>query len=132
MTNLAKKVADAFLFRTYSPEDSLTDQPIYTTGSIVFGGLLRAMIILFITYWAVERYYLYQFWYFSLFIVWALAIAPAYEQYQNFHKRMEELKEETLCGTCKHFENGSQLCRIYDEHVSINHIPCEGDAWEPK
>ena len=31
----------------------------------------------------------------------------------------------------EHFESSAQICSKYDEHITENHIPCEGMDWEP-
>jgi hypothetical protein len=45
---------------------------------------------------------------------------------------MKKFTEDTLCGSCINFEPSSQLCKVLDEHVSVDFIPCEGLRWEPK
>ena len=125
-------IIDLLMFRESTDADNYSVQPAVTLGSIIWGVLLRGAIIIFLSIIIIQYYELYQYWWTSLFVLWLLTIYPGWNQYVQFTKRMEEFEESTLCGTCKHFLSSSQLCKIYDEHVSKNYIPCEGDAWEPK
>lgn len=127
-----EKIIDLFMFREGTPEDSLTDKPVITMGSIVWGVLLRSFVILLLTAFVIQKYSLQEYWWGALFIIWAFAAFPGYRQYQKFNERMDDFKESTLCGSCRNFEPSGQLCKIYDEHVSKNHIPCDGESWEPK
>jgi hypothetical protein len=72
-----------------------------------------------------------QYWYFMLFAIWIGAAYPGWMQYKKYQERMKKFTEETLCGSCRHFESSAQLCKIYDRHVSSNYVPCEGMNWEP-
>ncbi|MFP4529357.1 MAG: hypothetical protein ACLFQX_12480 [Candidatus Kapaibacterium sp.] len=126
------KIIDAFMFREGSDEDSDTNQPVVTTGSIVWGLLIRTAIIIIASMLLLDQFQWREYWWVVLFAIWLLAAWPAYRQYQKFSKRMENFESSTLCGSCRHFDPSSQLCTIYDEHVSTNHIPCGGDLWEPK
>jgi hypothetical protein len=124
------KIPDIFMFREGTDEDSDTNIPIVTTGSVVLGMILRSALIIILLF--IFSDYFREMWYLSVFIFWFFVAYPAYRQYNKFNKRMDDFKEETLCGTCRHFNPSGQLCTIYDEHVSRNHIPCNGEAWEPK
>ncbi len=125
------KIIDLLQFRESSDHDSETDQPAVTTGSVVWGVLLRSAIIITASLFVLNKFQLREHWWVIVFLLWFLVLYPAYRQYQSYDKRIKEMQEETLCGSCKHFESSSQLCRIYDRHVSKNHIPCEGLNWEP-
>ncbi len=127
-----EKIKDVFLFRKGTEEDNESNQPVVTTGSIVWGLVLRSAIIIFLSIIIVQYYEAYKYWWVSLFALWFLAAWPAYLQWQTFSKRMEKFEEDTLCGTCRHFDPSSQMCKIYDEFVSKEHVPCEGMDWEPK
>ena len=124
------KILDVFMFREGSEKDSETNQPIITTGSVVLGIIFRTAIIFIV--FLLFRDYFRGYWYISLAIFWFFVAYPAYRQYQKFNQRIENFQEETLCGTCRHFNSTGQLCTIYDEHVSKNHIPCGGQDWEPR
>jgi hypothetical protein len=130
---LHNKLIDILQFREGTEDDDEGGtQPVMTTGSIVWGVILRASIIIFLSFFLLEWFVSYKMWWVALFAVWLGAAYPAYRQYQVFKKRVQEVEDETLCGKCKHFDPTSQLCRIYDEHVTATYIPCEGLSWEPK
>lgn len=108
------------------------DGEIVNTGAIVWGVLLRVFIYILTASVLIPMYNLYQYWYVSLFIVWLFAFYPAYNKYNEFQAKMKEFQEDTLCGNCIHFNRDSQLCNLFDEHVTEDYIPCEGLNWEPK
>ncbi len=125
-----ENILDILMFREGTDEDSDTNLPVVTTGSVVLGMIFRSAIIIILMFIFSE--YFREMWYLGVFIFWFFVAYPAYRQYNKFNKRMENFQEETLCGTCRHFNPSGQLCTIYDEHVSRNHIPCNGEAWEPR
>ncbi|MCX7879930.1 MAG: hypothetical protein N2517_04650 [Ignavibacteria bacterium] len=106
--------------------------PIVTTGSIVWGILLRSAIILFFSFIVMELIENRKYWWISLLFLWLFAAYPGWKQYQFFKKKIQDVEESTLCGKCVHFDSTSQLCKLYDEHVAEGYIPCEGVDWEPK
>lgn len=125
-----ENIFDLFMFREGTEEDSETNLPKVTIGSVVWGIILRSALIIVIMMIFQEKFR--EIWYISLFIFWFFVAYPAYKQYQKFNERMESFQEETLCGTCKHFNPSGQLCTVYDEHVSKHHVPCNAEAWEPR
>ncbi|MFH1049511.1 MAG: hypothetical protein V1779_01115 [bacterium] len=126
------KISDILMFRLPSEEDSHSTEPKVTTGSIIWGVLLRSSILIIIITLLLESLSLRQHWWLMLFAIWFGAAYPAWTQYRKFQDRIKEFQEETLCGSCIHFEANSQLCKILDEHVSTLYIPCEGLRWEPR
>ncbi len=129
---MINKIIDILQFRESSEADNETDQPSVTTGSVVWGVILRSAIIITASFLFVNPLYIRQYWWIILFALWGLVFYPAYRQYQSYNKRIKTLEDETLCGSCKHFDSTGQMCRLYDQHISRNHIPCEGLDWEPK
>lgn len=125
-------ILDLLMFREASEEDNYTNEPVITTGSIVWGVLLRTAIIVALAFLLADQLDLKDYWWISFFFVWLLALYPGWRQYQAFNERMENFEESTLCGSCRYFDSSSQLCTLYDEHVSQEHLPCDGDNWEPK
>lgn len=125
------KIKNLFLFKEVTDEDS-HNEPVVTVGSIVWGVLLRSSIIMVVTMIIMYIYGNNEMWYFSLFLIWLIALYPGWTQYQEYTDRIKKFTEDTLCGSCRNFNADSQLCKLYDEHVSTNHIPCEGEAWEPR
>jgi hypothetical protein len=140
MTYLDKFV-DVLMFREPRNWDSVQSPPdyeeeqqpkvIFTTGSIVWGVMLRTALIIFLSIILFERFGLYNYWWYVLFILWFLVAYPGYKHYQKFNEKIEDLQESTLCGSCKYFEPTGQLCTLLDEHVTQDYIPCEGQGWEP-
>lgn len=126
-----EKLLDLFLLRTKEPEYAV-DMPFYTTGSIVAAALMRVAILgvasIILSQWMDST----KVWWFAMITLWAVGVFPAWLQYQRFHEKIEKITEGTLCGACRHFNATNQLCMILDEHVTNEHPPCEGEAWEPR
>lgn len=130
---LYDKIIDLFLFREGTEEDEKGQKvPIITTGSVVWGVILRSTILVAITMFVLNNLEMRQYWSLFLFLLWVLTIYPGFRQYQKFQERIKKVREDTLCGTCINFEETSQLCKIFDEHITQDYIPCEGQNWEPK
>lgn len=127
------RIIDALLLRfTADGRDNLTGKtPSNTTGSILFGAMVRLILVMIVGTIGMEYFQLYDYWMVFVVLVFGFVFYPAYRQYVLFYGRMETLEQTTLCGSCKHFDISGQLCKIYDEHVSLTHIPCEGEDWEP-
>ncbi len=127
------KIKDALMFREGSFEDNYTTEPKVTLGSIIWGILLRTGLIIGAVM-LIEILFFKRInvnWYIVFFLMWVFVAFPAYRQYRKFDERIDDLEESTLCGSCRYFIKDSQLCRLYDEHISIDFIPCEGESWEP-
>ena len=107
-------------------------QPRFTTGSIVSGALMRALLVVVVGFamwnWRGDE----TTYAVTLLLMWGYVAYPAYRQYSIFNKHIEEIQIDTLCGQCKHFNPTGQTCFRYDEHVSNDYIPCEGLDWEPR
>jgi len=129
--NELEKLKHLFLFKDVTDDDNHAE-PVVTYGSIVWGVLLRSSLLIVGTMLLTYGYGQNDVWYLSMFLIWLIALYPGWQQYQNYEKRIKKFTEDTLCGSCKNFNPDSQLCKLYDEHVSTNHIPCEGESWEPK
>jgi hypothetical protein len=129
--NDLEKLKHLFLFKDVTDSDSHTE-PVVTYGSIVWGVLLRSALLVIITMVLMYEFGHSEVWYLSLFLIWLIALYPGWQQYQNYENRIKKFEEDTLCGSCKHFSSESQLCKLYDVHVTTNDIPCEGESWEPK
>lgn len=125
------KVLDLFLLRVREPEYS-TDAPYYTTGSIVSAALLRMIVVVLAGYGLRQFVSETTMWTVMLFGLWALVAWPAYNQYVRFNTTIDDIKRDTLCGACRHFNPTNQLCSVLDEHVTTQIPPCEGESWEPR
>jgi hypothetical protein len=129
---IIERLKDLLMFREGSEFDNILIPPTVTIGSIIWGILLRSAIIIIITTFVVMLLEMREFWWISIFIFWFLVAYPAYRQFNNFNNRIYRLENETICGKCKYFILESQLCSIFDEHIGIDTIPCNGDSWEAR
>ena len=127
-----EKLLDYLMFREYNPNADRQSNPSITTGSIVYGLLLRSAIIIIFSMTITPMLELYSYWWAFLLLFWLGAAYPAYRQFQFYSEKIDSLTEDTLCGKCKHFDASSQLCKIMDEHIGENYIPCGGEGFEPK
>ena len=121
---------DSLLLRysTPSPDGS----PDRTTGSVVFGALMRAIVVIVFGFFMWNTTEPDTASFISFVLLWGYVVYPAYRQYVLFHDHVETLTRDTLCGSCKHFDASSQRCAVYDEHISDTRVPCEGLDWEPR
>ncbi len=132
MENIFDKISDVLMFREGTEADEYGSLiPVLTTGSIVWGIMLRTVFVVFLSFVIFYLFDLYKFVWVVLFALWFGAAYPGWRQFQLFNERVKKVVESTLCGSCLHFEKSSQLCKIYDEHVTQEYIPCEGLNWEP-
>jgi hypothetical protein len=129
---LLNKLIDIFMFREGTLDDDKVGNPVVTTGSIVWGVLLRSTISVILIFLLLNYSTLREHWWISFFFIWFFVAYPAYRQFTRFNQRIENLSEDTLCGSCRHFRKEAQICEIYDEHITKDYIPCEGNDWEPK
>ena len=121
---------DILFFRAHQQySDGKT--PRLTTGTVVLGALIRLSIIMLGTWWISDVWELHQFWPIVSIMVVMIVFYPAYRELTLFSHTVESLKESTMCGSCIHFEPSAQICSKYDEHITEQHIPCEGMDWEP-
>jgi hypothetical protein len=131
---MIEKIKDLLLFRHGTKENESGEiKSIITPGSIVWGILLRTFILVISSFILFETVvWTRSYWWFVFFIIWYGAAYPGWRQFQDFNENIEKVEESTLCGSCKHFDKTSQLCKIYDEHITEDYLPCEGVDWEPK
>jgi len=126
------KIIDLLMFRSGGEEDNYNSNPAVTTGSIVWGVILRTTIVIIAVSILLTYPKFRDFWWMSFFAIWFFVAFPAYKQFQNFQTRVDDLEETTMCGSCVHFRKEAQMCTLYDTHISKDYIPCEGNNWEPK
>ncbi|MDX9789995.1 MAG: hypothetical protein RBT61_04135, partial [Candidatus Kapabacteria bacterium] len=93
---------DYLMFRTGGEEDNLSDNPTVTTGSIVWGVILRTSIVIILTLFLIRYTDFNEYWWYSFFVIWFFVAFPAFKQYQKFSERIKTLEEDTLCGKCRH------------------------------
>ena len=130
MKLIIDKIKDIFMFREGGNLDNYLSPPTVTSGSILWGVLLRSAILIIVTLLFILISGKREFGWFASFIFWISVVYPAYKQYTALSNRLKALEEETLCGKCKFFVKESQLCSALDEHISKENIPCNGDLWE--
>ncbi|MCX7929531.1 MAG: hypothetical protein N2663_02270 [Chlorobi bacterium] len=105
--------------------------PRLTTGTIVFGVLLRSLLTV-IAGFAIWHYAGVEISVpVSLALLWGYVVYPAYRQYVVYNEHTEHVHEELLCSRCRHFNASGQHCLLFDEHVRPDYIPCDGLDWDP-
>ena len=129
MEKLFTKLLRLLNFTTNS-EDNQREE-IVTTGSIVWGVLVRTVMIMVLSLTLIDYLDLRSNWWLILVLLWFIVAFPAYRKYKDFTDKTEEMIEGIICGSCRHLIKSSQLCGLYDEHVAEDYIPCDGDNWEP-
>lgn len=63
--------------------------------------------------------------------IYGVIIHPAVIQYRLFMEENKDIIKNTLCSSCKHFDETAVLCLKYDQHPTLKNLPCEGADWEP-
>lgn len=101
-------------------------------GEIVYKTLIRFAITLFILWFSKGFFDEKFFWIISLLAIYFFVFHPTFMSYKKFIDSNLNLIKNTLCSSCKHFNESAVLCTKYDKHPSENFIPCEGTDWEPK
>ncbi len=107
----------------------------YTVGSIVSWAIFRAAAVIGVMLLVSEyvRWLDYGTWWAAtLLLFYAAVLHPMQIQYRIYKDETKNVMEGTLCSTCRYFEPTGVMCSKLDEHVSEDHIPCEGELWEPK
>lgn len=101
-------------------------------GTIVYWTIIRIAILIPLL-WISTNYIEYKYWWIMVMMsIYGFIIHPAVIQYKLFREQHKEVITNTLCSSCKHFDETAVLCLKYDEHPTQEEIPCEGADWEPK
>jgi hypothetical protein len=101
-------------------------------GAIIYWGIIRTAILIPLL-WLFLDYIEFKFWWAIVSIsVYAVIIHPAVIQFNIFRENNANVITNTLCSSCKYFDETAVLCLKLDEHPTEDEIPCEGSAWEPK
>ena len=101
-------------------------------GEIVYKTLIRLAIILFVLWFSKDYFGEKFFWIIGAIGIYLFVVHPAYSAYTRFIEENKNVITNSLCSSCKHFDESAVLCTKYDKHPTDNFIPCEGTAWEPK
>ncbi len=100
-------------------------------GRVVYWTIMRAAIVI-PSLWFLMYYFQFRYWWIVAFgAIYGIIIHPAIIQFRKFEADNKEIVQSTLCSSCKHFDKTAVLCLKYDEHPSLNFLPCEGVEWEP-
>jgi hypothetical protein len=101
-------------------------------GGIIYWTIIRIAILIPLL-WIAMDYIEYKYWWMVVTMsIYGFIMHPAFIQYKLFREKNEEVITNTLCSSCKHFDETAVLCLKFDEHPTEDEIPCEGSAWEPK
>lgn len=101
-------------------------------GGIIFWTIIRTAILIPLL-WITLDYIEYKFWWAIVTMsIYGVIIHPAVIQYKFFVEANKEIITNTLCSSCKHFDETAVLCLKYDEHPTKEIIPCNAKDWEPK
>ena len=100
-------------------------------GGIVYWTIIRIAILMPLL-WIATNYIEYRYWWMVVTMsIYGIIIHPAVIQYKLFREEHNEVITNTVCSSCKHFDETAVLCLKYDEHPTKEVIPCEGADWEP-
>jgi len=101
-------------------------------GGIIYWAIIRIAILLPLL-WIATDYIEFNYWWMVVSMsIYGFILNPAFIQYKMFREKNEEVITNSLCSSCKHFDETAVLCLKFDEHPTEDEIPCEGSAWEPK
>jgi glucan phosphoethanolaminetransferase (alkaline phosphatase superfamily) len=101
-------------------------------GDIVYKTLIRFVLILLSLWFGKNLFDGKFFWIISVLAIYFFVFHPAYLSYKKFFEDNKNVITNSLCSSCKHFNESAVLCTKYDKHPTDNFIPCEGTAWEPR
>jgi len=101
-------------------------------GGIIYWTIIRIAILLPLL-WIATEYIEYKYWWMIVSMsIYVIIIHPAVIQIKLFNEKHKEVILNSLCSSCKSFDETAVLCLKYDEHPTSDVIPCEGAEWEPK
>lgn len=101
-------------------------------GEIIYKTLIRLAITILALWFLKDNFDEKYFWLISLLAIYFFTFHPTYLAYRKFTEENQAILTDTLCASCKHFDESAVLCIKYDKHPTENFIPCEGSDWEPK
>lgn len=101
-------------------------------GDIVYKTLIRFTIVLAILWFGKDFFGEKFFWLVSVLSIYLFVFHPAYLAYKQFMEENSNIISNSLCSSCKHFNESAVLCTKYDKHPTDIFIPCEGTDWEPR
>lgn len=108
------------------------EKGILKMGAIVFWTLIRTAILI-PTLLILFEWLDYKFWWMITGMgVYVVIIHPMVIQYKIFTEQNKEIINNTLCSSCRHFDETAVLCMKHDKHPTVEFLPCEGTHWEVK
>ncbi len=100
-------------------------------GSIIYKALIRSGIAI-AAIWFFSGYLNFQFrWIAAAAFFFLIVIYPFVVEIKKFQSENKEVILDTICASCRHFDESAVLCMKHDEHVRKDYIPCGGIHWEP-
>jgi hypothetical protein len=101
-------------------------------GAIVYWTLIRAVILIPALLLLFEYIDYKLWWIIGVMSIYGIIIHPAIVQYNLFIEKNKEIINNTLCSSCRHFDETAVICMKYDKHPTLDSLPCEGLDWEMK
>ncbi|MFZ2325214.1 MAG: hypothetical protein WAV89_16140 [Ignavibacteriaceae bacterium] len=101
-------------------------------GAIIYKTLIRLAVSILVLWFFKDYFDEKYFWIISLLAIYFFVFNPTFLAYKKFADDNRAILTDTLCSSCKHFDESAVLCMKYDKHPTENFIPCEGRDWEPK
>ena len=100
-------------------------------GSVVFWTIVRTAIFIPVM-WILFEYIDYKIWFsLALISIYGIIVHPAIIQYRLFLEENKSIIHNTLCSSCKYFDETAVICLKYDIHPTMEDLPCNGLDWEP-
>ena len=100
-------------------------------GENVFWTLVRITISIPLI-WILKAYISTQLWWsISLVVIFVFVFYPAVIRHRQFQDKNKKIIEDTICSSCKHFDETAVLCMKLDIHPTEDYTPCDGLEWEP-
>lgn len=107
-------------------------KPKITIGSIVLFALLKITALMLGGWLLIEYTEMQQYWWILILSIVLFALMPAYQQYELYREQSKTIAKNSLCASCRHYDDSGIICTIMDEHVSVQHTPCGGAGWEAR
>ena len=103
---------------------------MFFLGEIIYKTILRLLFVLFAIWFTKDFFDEIFFWIISLLGIYFFVINYSILSYQKFTEINNDIINNTLCSSCKHFDGSAVLCMKYDKHPTKELIPCKGNDWE--
>lgn len=107
-------------------------KPRVTIGSIVLYALFKTTALMLVGWFVIEYYKAQQYWWILISAIIVLALLPAYKQYETYREQITVIEKNSLCASCRYYNDSGIVCTVMDEHVTAQHTPCGGAGWEAR